>query len=281
MNAMDEEKYNIAHASNKYDEKKGFKHDMVEARIKTKPGICNKNEVDFMAISFVRTSADILKLRNILEKTGSSIKIIAKIETKESIDNIDEIIKASDGIMVARGDLAVEVSAEQVPILQKMIIRKCNDIGKPVITATQMLESMIKNPVPTRAEVNDVANAIFDGADAVMLSEETALGDYPVKAVEIMNRVSRCAEKNFNYEDALARKNLLPKPVADSISYAIVNVSHNVGAKAIVALTESGFTARIISRYKPQQPILALTPDRKSTRLNSSHTDISRMPSSA
>jgi len=222
-----------------------------------------KNGVDFMAISFVRTAADILKLRSILEKAKADIKIIAKIETKEAIENIDTIIDAADGVMVARGDLAVEVSAEKVPVLQKMIIKKCNDLGKPVITATQVLESMIKNPIPTRAEVSDIANAIFDGTDAVMLSEESTLGGFPVEAVEMMDRVARHTEANFNYEKVLKRKNLLPKPIADSISFAIANAAHNIGAKAIVALTESGFTARIISRYKPKQPIVALTPNKK------------------
>jgi len=222
-----------------------------------------ENEVDFMAISFVRTSADILKLRGILDKAKADIKIIAKIETTEAIENIDEIIAVADGIMVARGDLAVEVSAEQVPVLQKMIIKKCNDLGKPVITATQMLESMINSPVPTRAEVSDIANAIYDGTDAVMLSEESTLGKYAVEAVETMNRVARYTEHNFNYEKELERKNLLPKLIADAISFSIANTSHNIGAKAIVALTESGFTARIISRYKPKEPIIAFTPNKK------------------
>ncbi len=222
-----------------------------------------ENDVDFMAISFVRTAKDILSLRKILKKSGADIHIIAKIETKESIDNIDEIIGVADGIMVARGDLAVEVSAERVPILQKMIIKKCNIAGKPVITATQMLESMIKNPVPTRAEVSDVANAVFDGADAVMLSEETTLGDYAVNAVELMSKVARYAEENFDYGDARNRGDHFTKSVADSISYSITNICRNVDAKAIVALTESGFTARMISRYKPKRSILALTPNRK------------------
>lgn len=219
-----------------------------------------KNKVDFMAVSFVRKADDILELKDILKSAKADIKIIAKIETQEAVEHIDEIIGVSDGIMVARGDLAVEVGAECVPIMQKMIIKKCNNIGKPVIIATQMLESMIKNPVPTRAEVNDIANAILDGADAVMLSEETTLGNYPVKAVEVMARVAKHTEDNFDYEEVLRHEYLAQRNIADSVSYSVVQVAHNLSAKAIVVLTESGFTARMISRYKPKQPILALTP---------------------
>ena len=222
-----------------------------------------KNKVDFMAISFVRSVSDVLELKNILKAARADIKVIAKIETCEAIENIDKIIDAADGILVARGDLAVEIGAEKVPLLQKIIIKKCNDKGKPVITATQMLESMIKNPIPTRAEVNDVANAILDGTDAVMLSEETTLGDYPLKAVEVMARVARHTEENLDYEEVLKHNHMRHKLVVDSISYSVVNVAHNVGAKAIFALTESGFTARMISRCKPKQPIIALTPNKK------------------
>ena len=191
------------------------------------------------------------------------VRVIAKIETQEAIENIDEIVAAADGILVARGDLAVEGPLEHVPTLQKMIIRKSNAAGKPVITATQMLESMIKNPLPTRAEVNDVANAIIDGTDAVMLSEETTLGAYPVKAVEVMSRIARHTEEKLDYEEILKHNHLLPKSISDSISFAIVNAAHNIGAKGIVALTETGFTARVISRYRPKQSVLALTPNVK------------------
>lgn len=223
-----------------------------------------KNNVDFMAISFVRTPADVLELRDILKKAkASNIRIIAKIETEEAIENMDSIIEAADGVMVARGDLAVEVGAERVPILQKLIIQKCNNIGKPVITATQMLESMIKNSVPTRAEVNDIANAILDGTDAVMLSEETTLGSHPVKAIEVMARVARHTEDNFDYEEELKHKHLAHKEITDSVSYAVVNAAHNISAKAIVALTQNGLAARMVSRYKPKQPIIALTPNEK------------------
>ena len=223
-----------------------------------------KNNVEYMAISFVRTIDDVLELRNILQKAkANEIKIIAKIETQEAIDNLDAILEVSDGLMVARGDLAVEVGTEQVPILQKLIIQKCNDIGKPVITATQMLESMIKNPVPTRAEVNDIANAILDGTDAIMLSEETTLGNYPIKVIEVMARVAKHTEENFDYEEILRHKHLTQKIITDSVSYAVVNIAHSVDAKVIIVLTEFGFTPRMISRYKPKQPILVLTPNIK------------------
>ncbi|MEK7451260.1 MAG: pyruvate kinase [Patescibacteria group bacterium] len=222
-----------------------------------------KHKVDFMAISFVRTAADVLELKEILKKNNVGVRVIAKIETQEAIENIDEIVAAADGILVARGDLAVEGPLEHVPTLQKMIIKKSNAAGKPVITATQMLESMIKNPLPTRAEVNDVANAIIDGTDAVMLSEETTLGAYPVKAVEVMSRIARHTEEKLDYEEILKHNHLLPKSISDSISFAIVNAAHNIGAKGIVALTETGFTARVISRYRPKQSVLALTPNVK------------------
>lgn len=219
-----------------------------------------KNKVDFIAISFVRTPGDIIELRNILKKKkADDIRIISKIETQEAVDNIDKIIEVSDGVMVARGDLAPEVGAEQVPVLQKMIIKKCNIAGKPVITATQMMESMIKNPAPTRAEVNDVANAIFDGTDAVMLSEETTLGNYPVKSVEAMARIAEHTEENIAYKEILRNIYIVQKSVTDSVSYSVVNIAYNVSAKAIIALTESGLTARAISRCRPKQPILALT----------------------
>lgn len=225
-----------------------------------------KHKVDFMAISFVRTPDDVLELKNILKRAGTDIKVIAKIETQEAIENIDEIIGVSDAILVARGDLAVEGPAEHVPTLQKMIIKKCNDIGKPVITATQMLSSMVNNPLPTRAEVNDVANAILDGTDAIMLSEETTLGNYPVEAVETMARISRHTEEYLNYEEILRHKHLLPKSISDSISFSVVNVAHNINAKVIIALTETGHTARMIARYRPKQPILVLTANEKTFR---------------
>ncbi len=224
-----------------------------------------KQDVDFIALSFVRKASDILELKEILKKEKSEAGVIAKIETKEAIDNLDEIIEETDVVMVARGDLAVEVPAENVPLFQKKIVKKCNELGKPVVVATQMLESMIKSPIPTRAEVSDVANSILDGADAIMLSEETALGEYPVEAVSMMNSVAEKIEANyprvsFKKHDACE---LLPKGIVDSVSNSVVNTAYEVGAKAIIALTESGFTARMISRYKPTQPIIVMTPNIK------------------
>ncbi len=213
--------------------------------------------IDFVALSFVRTAGDIEVLRKLLKKHKSSAQIVAKIETQEAIDNIDAIIEATDAIMVARGDLAIEVGPEKVPSLQKEIIKKCNDIGKPVIVATQMLESMITTPVPTRAEVSDVANAIFDGADAVMLSEETTLGRYPTQAVQMMHDIAVRTEATIGTH---RRHKVHPGDVVDSISSSVVHNAEDVCATAIVALTETGSTPRMIARYKPQQPIIAFTP---------------------
>jgi len=219
-----------------------------------------KHKVDFVALSFVRNPKDILKLRKILTQAGSDAGIIAKIETPQAVAHIDEIIEASDGIMVARGDLAIEVPAEQVPMVQKMIIEKCNRAGKPVITATQMLESMIHAPVPTRAEVSDIANAILDGTDAVMLSEETTLGLFPVEAVNVMSRVAREVEcrKNVAHKESMVwdKKDI---DIVNSVTEAAVHTARDVKAKLIVALTHSGFSARMVSRYKPDQVILALS----------------------
>lgn len=222
-----------------------------------------KYDVDFIALSFVRKPEDIDELRAILKKRKSGAKIIAKIETPQAIRNLDEIISKADGIMVARGDLAIEVPAEQVPLIQKMIIEKCNNLGKPVITATQMLESMIKNPIPTRAEVSDVANAILDGTDAIMLSEETALGDYPVEAVRMMSKIAREIEKNYPERTVMRSGDNGASDITDSITGSVVKAAYDVGAKVIVALTESGFTARMISRYKPGPVILTLSPNEK------------------
>jgi len=221
-----------------------------------------KNDVDYIALSFVRRPEDIMELREILDKAGSEAKIIAKIETPQAIKNIDEIIKLSDGIMVARGDLAIEIPAEDVPLTQKMLIKKCNEAGKPVITATQMLESMIKSPVPTRAEVSDVANAILDGTDAVMLSEETTLGDFPIEAVKVMTKVAERIEKDPYYRKVVgSRKYSDPvKRTSDALGNGAIEVAKEADAKFIFALTDKGFAARMISRYKPEQKIIAMTP---------------------
>jgi len=224
--------------------------------------------VDMITASFIRKAADVLDIRKVLrENGGSDILIFSKIENQEGINNIDEIIKFSDGIMVARGDLGVEIPTEDVPVVQKMIIQKCNKAGKPVITATQMLDSMIRNPRPTRAEASDVANAILDGTDAIMLSGETASGKYPVETVETMSRIARRTEMTINYEANLKkiRKNHVPN-VPNSISLATCNTAMDLNASAIITATQSGHTARIVSKYRPECPIIAVTPYEKVAR---------------
>lgn len=217
-------------------------------------------EVDFVALSFVRRAEDVHELRAILNKKKSKALIIAKIETEQAIENLDGILLAADGVMVARGDLAVEMPMEQVPLLQKRIVHMARELGKPVIVATQMLESMIHAPVPTRAEVNDIANAILDGTDAVMLSEETTLGEFPVEAVATMARVAETVEAE-PFRRPLSRDDSLGlDSIAESVSEAVVSVARETNAKVIVALTESGFTPRSVSRYRPSQPIIVLTP---------------------
>ncbi|NCS99214.1 pyruvate kinase [Candidatus Parcubacteria bacterium] len=221
-----------------------------------------KNNVDFFALSFVRRPADIVKLRGILDKAGSKAGIIAKVETPHAVENIDEIIEISDGIMVARGDLAIEVPAEDVPIIQKMIIKKCNQAAKPVITATQMLESMIHSPVPTRAEVSDIANAILDGTDAIMLSEETTLGGYPIESIEVMSRVANRTENDYLHEQLLSSVDRVDhKNIGESIAASAIKTAHRVDAKLLVSLTNSGYSARILSRHRSKLPILTFTPD--------------------
>ncbi len=224
-----------------------------------------KYDVDFVAISFVRQAKDILQLRKILEKNNSRAQIVAKIETPEAIKNIDEIISATDVIMVARGDLAVEVPAQEVPHLQRMMIEKCQVKGRPVIVATQMMESMIKNPVPTRAEVSDVANAILNGADAIMLSAETTVGDFPVETVEMMTEIAKRTEQEIKYKPVKDNEKYT-KDTVNAVSRSVIRTALDVEAKYIVALTESGYTARKISRYRPAQKIIALTPDRKTIK---------------
>ncbi|BAF60395.1 pyruvate kinase [Pelotomaculum thermopropionicum SI] len=221
-----------------------------------------EQRVDFIAASFIRKKADVLAIRQLLEEAGADIDIISKIESREAVDNLDDIIKVSDGIMVARGDLGVEIPAEEVPLVQKIIIEKCNRAGKPVVTATQMLESMIHNPRPTRAEASDVANAIFDGTDAVMLSGETAAGKYPVEAVETMARIAERAEAALRYEEILVKKRAFSsrRNVTDAISYATCATAQDLGAAAIITATESGYTAKNVSKYRPQAPVVAVTP---------------------
>ena len=213
--------------------------------------------IDFIAASFVRKVSDVLAIREILEENNADhIKIISKIENQEGVENLDEIIEVSDGIMVARGDLGVEIPTEEIPVVQKLMIKKCNEAGKPVITATQMLDSMIRNPRPTRAEVTDVANAIYDGTDAIMLSGETAAGKYPVEAVKTMATIAKRAEETMrNRRDKINKS----KNVTDAISYATCTTAMDLEAKAILSSTASGHTARMVSKFRPDCPIVATT----------------------
>ena len=218
-----------------------------------------EHQMDYIAVSFVRTRDDIIQVRRVLEDLGGNLKVIAKIETRQSVDNLESIVQVVDGVMVARGDLGVEMATEEVPMAQKRIIDLCRSQGKPVIVATQMLDSMIRNPRPTRAEASDVANAVLDGADAVMLSGETANGKYPLETVTTMVRiVSRTEEGDQRW----CRVPDMPigTSVADSVSHAAVTMASEVKAKAILSLTRSGSTARMVSKYRPQADILATTP---------------------
>jgi len=220
-----------------------------------------KNDIDFIAASFVRTVADVEVIRKILaENEGNHIRIIAKIENQEGIENIDEIIEVSDGIMVARGDLGVEIPQEEVPLMQKKIIKKCNFAGKPVITATQMLDSMMRNPRPTRAEVADVANAIFDGTDAIMLSGETAIGKYPVETVNKMSEIAMATENDINYESLFLEKGVIKdSSTTDAIGYATCSCANGLKATAIITPTSSGYTPTVVSKFRPKAPIMAST----------------------
>ena len=223
-----------------------------------------ENEVDFIAASFIRKADDVLAIREILEEHDADINIIAKIENQEGVENVDEILEVADGLMVARGDLGVEIPPEKVPAAQKMMIKKCNKAGKPVITATQMLDSMIENPRPTRAEASDVANAIYDGTDATMLSGETAMGDYPVASVDTMNRIARETEKALQYEQLIDRPDLTPaKTITNSICHDTCKTAYELDASAIITSTRSGYTARMVSKYRPYAPIIAVTPNKK------------------
>ena len=219
--------------------------------------------VDWIALSFVRNPSDINEIKNLINKNGHSIPVIAKIEKFEAIDQIDSILPLCDGVMVARGDLGVEMPAEEVPLLQKELIRKANTLGIPIITATQMLDSMASNPRPTRAEVSDVANAILDGTDAVMLSNETAVGDFPVEAVETMATIARRIERDYPLK---AIESHLPSTIPNAISAAVSNIARQLDAGAIIPLTKSGSTARNVSKFRPPTPILATTTERSVAR---------------
>jgi pyruvate kinase len=217
---------------------------------------------DFIAASFVRTAKDVLDIRKILDSKNSKIKIIAKIENLQGVENIDEIIKAADGIMIARGDMGVEIPYEEVPVIQKMIIKKVYNSSKQVITATQMLDSMMKNPRPTRAETTDVANAIYDGTSAIMLSGETAAGKYPVEALKTMVKIAMRAEADIDYKKRFRMQDVSQNPdITDAISRATVTTAHDLNAKMIITVTTSGRTARVISRFRPQCQILGCTTD--------------------
>ncbi len=223
--------------------------------------------IDFIAASFVRKASDVLAIREVLENNNATdIQIISKIENQEGVDNLDEILQVSDGLMVARGDLGVEIPTEEMPIVQKEMIKKCNELGKPVITATQMLDSMIRNPRPTRAEVTDVANAIYDGTDAIMLSGETAAGKYPVEAVKTMAAIAKRIEETLDYDNILRSKGLNNTNVTDAISYATCTTAKSLSASGIVTSTSSGHTARMVSKFRPNTPIIAATPNEKTSR---------------
>lgn len=217
---------------------------------------CAKMEYDFLAASFARTKEDILQVRKILTENGSKAKIIAKIENMQGINNLDEILDVSDGIMVARGDMGVEIPLEEVPVIQKAMIKKAVSKGKHVITATQMLESMIENPRPTRAETADVANAIYDGTTAIMLSGESAAGKYPVEAVKTMAKIAERAEKDIDYRGRMKKSDVGDVDITTAISHATCTTAADLNATAIITVTISGFTAGKISRYKPSCPII-------------------------
>lgn len=219
-------------------------------------------KVDFVALSFVRTAHDVRTAKRIIKAHGSHTPLISKIEKFEAIDNIDEIIEISDGIMVARGDLGVEIPLELVPRVQKMLIRKTNQAAKPVITATQMLRSMVESPRPTRAEVTDVANAIYDGTDAIMLSEETAMGGYPVEAVSVMSAVAADVEDHFDYEGwtTMFENSTKKMNTKGAIAHSAVKMAEDLEAAAILTCTKRGGTALIVARYRPRQDILVMTP---------------------
>ncbi|MDR2175709.1 MAG: pyruvate kinase [Synergistaceae bacterium] len=219
-----------------------------------------RHGMEYLAVSFVKTKSDILEVRKLLKRLGGSMKIIAKIETSEAVSNIQEIAEAADGMMIARGDLGVEIPTEDVPLAQKRIIGLCRSQGKVVIVATQMLDSMIRNPRPTRAEANDVANAVLDGTDAVMLSGETASGAYPVESVATMRRIVDRAEQELEIWGLHRRGRASVAGVPDAVSDAAVLVSRETGASAIISLTKSGSTARMISKHRPSCPILGITP---------------------
>ncbi|RFA35004.1 pyruvate kinase [Virgibacillus dokdonensis] len=268
VNKANQELKTVALNSGVIKNKKGVNVPNVSVNL---PGITEKDandilfgieqDIDFIAASFVRRASDVLEIKELLENHNAThIQIIPKIENQEGVDNIDSILEVSDGLMVARGDLGVEIPAEDVPLVQKQLIRKCNTVGKPVITATQMLDSMQRNPRPTRAEASDVANAIFDGTDAIMLSGETAAGDYPVESVQTMSNIAVKAETAIDHSSILKdRSRNVDMTITDAISQSVTHTAMNLAVSAIITPTESGHTARMISKYRPHSPILAVT----------------------
>ncbi|HOP94981.1 MAG: pyruvate kinase [Dictyoglomaceae bacterium] len=218
-----------------------------------------EKKIDFIALSFIQRASDVLELKEFLELYDARIPVIAKIEKREAVNNFNEILEVADGIMVARGDLAVEMSNEEVPLIQKRIIKETRIAGKPVITATQMLISMVDNPTPTRAEVSDVANAILDGTDAVMLSNETAAGKYPIESVKMMDKIARKVEENFPFEEFLKESDS-KENITQAITFSTCQIAKEIKASAIITATHSGFTARQTSKYRPSSTIFALTP---------------------
>ena len=226
-----------------------------------------EQDMDFVAASFIQRPDDVLAIRKLIEEHNGRMEIIPKIENLEGVKNFDAILEVSDGIMVARGDLGVEVPAEDVPLIQKEIIRKCNAAGKPVIVATQMLDSMERNPRPTRAEVSDVGNAILDGTDAIMLSGETASGDYPVEAVSTMNRIAQRIESSLEYKELFVERGLHHlKSRTRAIAHATVQMAYELDVPAIITPTETGYTTKVVSKYRPKAAIVAYTPSEKALR---------------
>ncbi len=226
-----------------------------------------ENDFDYIAASFVRRADDIIMMRKFLDANGGGdIEIIAKIENRDGVNNIDEIIDASNGIMVARGDMGIEIDFELLPTIQKMMIKKCYGAGKRVITATQMLESMINNPRPTRAETSDVANAVYDGTSAIMLSGETAVGKYPVEAVKTMARIAKTTEIDIDYKKRFFNNDLPAPTVPDAISHAACTTAHDLNARAVIVVTKTGKSARDMSKFRPKMPIIAATPYEKTYR---------------
>ncbi len=224
-------------------------------------------DMDFVAASFIQRASDVEAIRELIKKNNGHMEIIPKIENLEGVKNIDEIIEAADGIMVARGDLGVEIPAEDVPLIQKNIITKCNKAGKPVIVATQMLESMTANPRPTRAEASDVANAILDGTDAIMLSGETANGNYPVEAVQTMNKIAQRIESSLHYKKIFVNQGFAHlQNTTDAIAHATVQLAYELDASAIITPTETGYTTRVVSKYRPKAVIVAYAANERTAR---------------